>query len=268
LKILSGIIDMQRVRIIPALLIQKNGLVKSVRFRNHKYVGDPINAVRIFNDKEVDEIVILDISATSEGRGPNISRIQEIASEAFMPLAYGGGITNLEEISELISSGVEKVIINTAAYQRPALINEGAKHVGSQSIIVSIDVRKNFFGRYKVYVNNGNQSTGMDPVDFAKQMENEGAGEILLNSINRDGTFEGFDLELIKMVSSVVNIPVVALGGASVTNDFVEAINHGASAVAAGSMFVFQRPHRAVLISYPSASELKEKVFSRIENAI
>lgn len=259
---------MKRVRIIPALLIQNDGLVKSVRFKNHKYVGDPINAVKIFNEKEVDEIVVLDISATSERRPPKISRVREIASEAFMPLGYGGGITKLKEIIDLISAGIEKVIINTAAFYEPALIREGAKVVGSQSIVASVDVKRNILGQYRVFIRNGTTSTGKDPVSYVKQMESEGAGEILLNSINRDGTFKGFDLELIKLVSSSVNIPVIAIGGASDTNDFLEAVKQGASAVAAGSMFVFQRPHRAVLISYPGPMELKEKVFSRMNDSI
>lgn len=236
--------------------------MKSVRFKNHKYVGDPINAVKIFNDKEVDEIVILDISATAEKRKPNILQIKEIASEAFMPLAYGGGITKLDEIKELVTSGVEKVVLNTAAVQQPDLIKQGADWVGSQSIVVSVDVKKNLWGKYKVFTMNGTNNTGLDPVEFAKQVERSGAGEIFLNSIERDGTFEGYDLQLIDAVTKAVHIPVVAVGGASSVDDFGKAVAHGASAVAAGSVFVFQRPHRAVLISYPSQKELKEKVFS------
>lgn len=252
----------KRIRVIPVLLIQKNGLVKSVKFRNHKYVGDPINAVKIFNDKEVDEIVVLDISATTEKRPPNFEQVREIASEAFMPLAYGGGISKLEEIKELITSGVEKAVINTAAIQNPELIRKAADWVGSQSIVVSIDVKKNLWGRYKVYAANGTKNTGLDPVDFARQVSELGAGEIFINSIEKDGTFDGYDLELIKAVTKAVEIPVVANGGAATVEDFAKAISHGASAVAAGSMFVFQRPHRAVLISYPSQQVLNEKVFS------
>jgi cyclase len=255
---------MKRVRIIPALLIQKGGLVKSIRFKDHKYVGDPINAVKIFNEKEVDELVVLDISATMEGRSPNMRQVQEIASEAFMPLGYGGGITSLEEIRSLITAGVEKVILNTAAFNNPGLISEGAAYVGSQSIVVSIDVKKNIFGKYKTYIKNGTTSTGLDPRDFARQMENAGAGEILLNAIGQDGTFGGYDLELLQLVSSVVGIPVVALGGAGSVEDFTSAIRAGASAASAGSLFVFQRPHRAVLISYPSQQELKTRVFEKI----
>ena len=255
---------MRRIRVIPTLLIQKGGLVKSVRFKDHKYVGDPINAVKIFNEKEVDEIVILDISATAESRPPNLSQIKDLASEAFMPLSYGGGITNLDEIKALITAGVEKVVLNTSAFTRPRLIEDGARYVGSQSIVVSIDVKKNLFGKYKTFIQNGSKSTGLDPVSFAKQMEQAGAGELILNSIEKDGSFGGFDLELIKMVSDAVRIPIVALGGASTVGDFAAAVANGASAIAAGSMFVFQRPHKAVLISYPSQTELKEKLYSSI----
>lgn len=247
---------------IPALLIKDGGLVKSVKFQDYRYVGDPINAVKIFNDKEVDELVILDISATASQRPPDMMALKEIASEAFMPVGYGGGVTTVEEIKELISLGLEKVILNTSAYERPELVSEGANYVGSQSIVVSIDVKKNMWGRYKVFVRNGSKNTGLDPIAYAYQMQQAGAGELLLNSIERDGTFGGYDTALIKEISRAVDIPVVAMGGAAVVEDFSNAVRSGASAVAAGSMFVFQRPHRAVLISYPSQKELKEKLFS------
>jgi len=250
---------MPRTRIIPSLLLKNGGLVKSIRFKNHQYVGDPINAVKIFNEKEVDELVILDISATSERRSPNFGFIKEIASEAFMPLAYGGGITTLAEIKTLISQGVEKVVLNTAAFKNPALIQEAVKYVGSQSIVISMDVKKNFWGRYKVYIENGRTNTQLDPVGYSKKLEDLGVGEILLTSIERDGTFAGYDLELIKLVSSSVSVPLISCGGAGATVDFKKAKEAGASAAAAGSMFVFQRPHRAVLISYPTQKELKDK---------
>jgi cyclase len=255
---------MSRIRVIPALLIHHGGLVKSVRFKNYKYVGDPINAVKIFNEKEVDELVILDISATAENRGPNFQQIREIAGEAFMPLAYGGGITTTEEIRTLIGSGIEKIVLNSITHTNPGIVSEAAKILGSQSIVVSIDAKKNFWGDYKVYVKNASVNTGKEPGDYARKMERAGAGEILLNSIQQDGTFEGYDTELIRRVTSQINIPVVALGGAASISDFRTAIGYGASAVAAGSMFVFQGPHRAVLISYPSQKELKEKVFSKV----
>ncbi len=253
---------MRRVRVIPALLIQKGGLVKSIRFRDHKYVGDPINAVKIFNEKEVDEIVVLDISASAEDRPPDSAAIRKIASEAFMPLGYGGGITRLEEIRELIAAGVEKVILNSAVVRNPRLVAEAAAYVGRQSIVVSMDIKKNFWGRYRVFIKNGTKNANLDPVQHARQMEELGAGELLLNAIDRDGTFGGYDQELIELISSAVNIPVVAIGGAASVEDFAKAIQSGASAVSAGSMFVFQGPHRAVLISYPGQKELKEKLFS------
>lgn len=238
--------------------------MKSIQFKNHKYLGDPINAVKIFNEKEVDEIVLLDISNTVAKKSPNITAIKEIASEAFMPLGYGGGITKLSEIIELITAGVEKVILNTAAFESPKLITEAARYVGSQSVAVSIDVKKNIWGKYRVFVRNGRERTHLDPVIYAKQMEQAGAGELLVNAIEKDGTFTGYDTGLIKSIASAVNIPVVAIGGAAALEDFVMAVESGASAVAAGSMFVFQLPHRAVLISYPSQKELKEKLFSRV----
>jgi len=255
---------MRRIRVIPVLLLQRGGLVKSVKFKNHKYVGDPINAVKIFNDKEVDEIVVLDISATAEKRPPKLEQIKDLASEAFMPMAYGGGITTLDEIKKLITLGVEKVVLNTSAYKTPGLISDGAKWVGSQSIVISIDIKKNLWGKYKVFVQNGSKQIEQDVVTYARQVESAGAGEIFLNSIDRDGTFEGYDEELIQLVTDAVQIPVVAIGGAGQLEDFTTAVHKGASAVAAGSLFVFQRPHRAVLISYPSQKDLKEKLFTQI----
>jgi cyclase len=256
---------MRRIRVIPVLLIQNGGLVKSIKFKNHKYVGDPINAVKIFNEKEVDEIVILDISATKEKRKPNIAQISDIAGEAFMPLSYGGGITTLEEVKEILYQGAEKVILNTSALDRMVLITQIAEQFGSQSAVVSIDVKKDWLGNYKVYKNNGSKRTSLTPVDFAKQVEAAGAGEIILTSIDRDGTYEGFDIDLIKQVTEAVNIPVVACGGASELNDFTKAIcEGGASAVAAGSFFVFQKPLRAVLINYPSQLKLKNEVYNKL----
>lgn len=251
-----------RIRVIPSLLISNSGLVKSVRFSNLKYVGDPINAVKIFNEKEVDEIAVIDIDATKEKRKPNFSQISEIASEAFMPMAYGGGITHIDEIKEILFSGVEKVIINKSSHSNPGLISEAARLFGNQSIVVSIDVKKTLFNGYRVYTDKGRNNSGLSPTLFAKQMEEAGAGEILLNNIDADGTYRGYDMKLIQEVSKAVNIPVIALGGAGSVEDFNKAKENGASAVAAGSMFVFQRPHQAVLISYPSQNELKEKVFT------
>lgn len=252
---------MRRIRVIPVLLLHKGGLVKSVRFKNYTYVGDPINAVKIFNEKEIDEIVVLDIDATATGRGPDFEKIAEIAGEAFIPLAYGGGISTIDEVKKLFYLGVEKIILNHAAVHQPSLVTAAAGLVGSQSVVVSIDVKKNLFGKHKVVTKNGNANTGLDPVVFARQMEAAGAGEIFLNSVDRDGTYGGYDLDLVKNISKQLQVPLVVCGGAAGMEDFVKAVQHGASAVAAGSFFVFQRAHRAVLISYPSQAELKEKLY-------
>jgi cyclase len=254
---------MKRIRVIPGLLLHQKGLVKSVQFKNYKYVGDPINAVRIFNDKEVDELAILDIDASRESRPPDIGRIAAIVSEAFMPIAYGGGITRVDEVERILMNGAEKVIINKSAVENPSLITETARSFGSQSVVVSIDYKKIFLGSVHVFTGNGKINTRLEPVAFAKQMEEAGAGEILLNSIDRDGTFEGYDLAMIKKVSEAVSIPVIAMGGAGSLGDFKLAVQQGASAVSAGSMFVFQRPHRAVLISYPAQQELEENVYGK-----
>ena len=247
-----------QTRVIPSLLIHKGGLVKSVQFKDYKYVGDPINAVKIFNEKEVDEIAVIDIDASKENKAPNIAKIAEIASEAFMPMAYGGGITTIEQIKEILYNGIEKVIINKAAHTTPHLITQAANLFGNQSIVVSIDVKKVFLKGYRVFIENGKKNTGLHPVEFAITAEKLGVGEILLNSIDKDGTFTGYDLALIQQVSKAVNIPVIAIGGASSVEDFAKAKQAGASAVSARSMFVFQRPHKAVLISYPTRKEIKE----------
>ena len=253
-----------RIRVIPSLLLHKGGLVKSIKFKDHIYVGDPINAVKIFNEKEVDEIVVIDIDASREKRPPNFSKIADIASEAFMPMAYGGGITSIEEIKAILFSGVEKIIINKAAHTNTKLITEAARLFGNQSVMVSIDAKKNFLGGYKVYTDNGRTKTKYRPEVFAKLMEEAGAGEILLNNIENDGTYNGYDTALIREVATAVSIPVVAIGGAGSVEDLAMAKQSGASAVAAGSMFVFQSPHQAVLISYPSQEELRTKLFNRL----
>lgn len=247
---------MRRIRIIPVLLIKDGGLVKSVQFKKHRYVGDPINAVRIFNEKMVDELVVLDISATPEKQAPNLAAIADIASEAFMPMSYGGGITSLKQIEDILYNGVEKVVLNWTAIHQTELISQAAKQFGSQSVVVSIDAKKGWMGTYQTYTLGGKRKTNYSPVDLAQKAQDFGAGEIIINSITRDGTYQGYDLDLIARVSQSVDIPVVACGGAGELDDFKKAINYGASAVAAGSMFVFKRPHNAVLISYPSNEEL------------
>lgn len=243
---------MRRIRTIPVLLIHKGGLYKSVQFKSHQYVGDPINAVKIFNDKGADELAIIDIDASRNNRTPDIDKIADIASEAFMPLSYGGGITRLEQAQDLFYNGIEKLIINKSALTKPNLMSNIAERYGSQAIVASIDVKKNFWGKYRVYADNGSKDTGLDPIEFAIQCEKNGAGEILLNSIDKDGTYKGYDTDILSKIAASVSIPVIACGGAGSTDDFVKAVKDGhASAVAAGSFFVFQRPHNAVLISYP-----------------
>ena len=252
---------MLNVRVIPCLLLRNGGLVKTIGFESPKYVGDPINAVRIFNDKEVDEIVFLDIEATPGGQGPNFELLADIASEAFMPFAYGGGITSPDQARRLFAFGVEKVVINSAADRAPRLVGEIAAAAGSSSVVASIDARCNWRGQYSVWVEGGRRNTGRDPVAWARELEREGAGEILLTSINRDGTQSGYDLELVRRVSDAVDIPVVAAGGAGSLAHMREAVDCGASAVAAGSIFVFHGRHRAVLITYPERSDL-ERTFA------
>jgi len=249
---------MTTTRVIPCLLLRHGGLVKTVKFKDPKYLGDPINIVKIFNDKEVDEIVLLDIAATVENKRPAFDLLAKITSEAFMPLAYGGGIRHVEDIKTILRLGVEKVCINAHAVEDFSFVRVAADFAGSQSVVVSIDVKRNPSGRHEVHTCAGTRTTGLDPVNYAMEMQKQGAGELLLNSIDRDGTMQGYDLELIRRVTGAVTIPVVACGGAGTVQHLAEAVKEGASAVAAGSMFVFQGPHRAVLISYPTHQDLHQ----------
>jgi cyclase len=249
---------MLRTRVIPVLLLKNDGLVKTTRFKNPVYVGDPINAVRIFNEKEVDELILLDITATNDKREPDYIKIKEIVSEAFMPVGYGGGISRLDQIEQLFKLGVEKVIINTAAHTHPQLITQAANVFGNQSIVVAIDIKKTFWGKYAILTHSGSKKQNTDILAFINSVEEAGAGEIFLNSINMDGTMKGYDIMLIKHISPHITVPLIVSGGAGTINDFSEAINAGASAVAAGAMFVFQGVHRAVLISYPKYDQLEK----------
>ena len=250
---------MLKTRVIPSLLLKGRGLVKGQQFKNHRYVGDPINAVQIFNKKLVDELLFLDISATSQECGPNYELLKDIASEAFMPFAYGGGVENCKQVEKLFNIGVEKEIINSAVFNNPQFITDASNIAGSQSIVISVDVKRNMIGSHTVYSNNGLKKTNRKPVEYAKQLEDLGAGEIVLCSINNEGTAKGYDLELLYEVSREVGIPVVASGGAGCLNDFKDAINIGkVSAVAAGNMFIFQGKLNAVLPSYPSPKELQD----------
>lgn len=252
---------MFRSRVIPCLLLKNTGLYKTIQFKKPRYLGDPINTLHLFNGKEVDEIVVLDIAAALNGREPNFDYIKRITGECFMPLCYGGGITTLQQIERLFKIGVEKVSFNSSLHFNPNLITESAKNFGSQSIVASIDVKKGFLGGNSVYIHAGAQDIKQNPVQYAKRAESLGAGEILLTSIDQDGMMNGYDYELTKTVSAAVNIPVIANGGAGVLADCVKAVTAGASAAAAGSMFVYYGPLKAVLISYPTQAEL-ETAFS------
>jgi cyclase len=244
-------------RLIPCLLLRNRGLIKTVKFRDSTYVGDPINTVKIFNEKEVDELIFLDIDATVKKKEPPYDLIQNIAEECFMPFAYGGGINSLNQIEKIILSGAEKIVINSAAFLEKGFVKEAVKQFGSSTIVVSVDVKKEFLKGKMVYVKGATVSTGINPVEYVKMIEGEGAGEILINSVDRDGTMEGFDIDLIKLVSQAVKLPVIACGGAGKLSDFADAVKTGgASAVAAGSFFVFHGKRRAVLITYPSYSEI------------
>jgi cyclase len=254
---------MLRPRIIPCLLVKNKGLVKTINFKEPRYVGDPINAVRIFNEKQVDEIIVLDIDATAEKREPDYKMIENLAAECRMPLCYGGGITTVEQAQKIFSLGVEKVAISSAAIKNPNLISEISKTVGSQSVVVVLDVRKKMFGGYEIFVKNGTTGTGKNPLDFAKLMEELGAGEIVINSIDNDGIMKGYDISLIEKIRNSITLPMTALGGAGSLEHIGDLFKKfkiiGASA---GSLFVFKGVYRAVLISYPDEVE-KQNLFEK-----
>ena len=250
---------MIRKRIIPCLQLIDESLVKTVRFQNYQYIGDPINTVRIFNELEVDELCFLDIRATTQNRIPNYKLLSEIAEECFMPLSYGGGITDLEMAKKILSIGFEKILINSVIFKNITLISDISKYSGSQSVIVSMDVKKDLFGRYHPYTNNGQKKIKKHPIQLAKEFEKLGAGEILLTSINNEGTWLGYDFEITKKISDAVSIPVIANGGAGNIRDIKKALNYSnASAVALGSMVVFQKKGMGVLVNFPTEKELNE----------
>jgi cyclase len=246
---------------MPCLLLRNAGLVKTIRFQNPSYVGDPVNAIRIFNEKEVDELIFLDITATVEGKRPPFKMIAEIASECFMPVTYGGGITSLEDIRQIFGLGIEKVSINSYASQHPELVRAASERFGSQSIVASIDAKRTRWKGYRVFTHGGRVNTGRHPVEWALAMQEAGAGEILLNSIDQDGTMAGYDVDLIRQVTSAVRVPVIACGGAGRVEDLGAAVRAGASAVAAGSMVVYHGRNRAVLINFPTRDE-QERAFA------
>ncbi|MFN5372373.1 MAG: AglZ/HisF2 family acetamidino modification protein [Bacteroidia bacterium] len=249
---------MFRPRVIPVLLLRNQGLVKTVGFDKPRYIGDPINAVKLFNDLQVDELVFLDILASREGRCISPEIIKSIGDEANMPFAAGGGICSVQQIEEIIKAGAEKVVINTAAIEVPHIIKEASQTFGSSTIVVSIDVKKKFLGKRQIYTRGGTKATGLDPVSFAQKMEQEGAGELFVTSIEKEGLLQGYDNDLIHSISAAVSIPVVAHGGAGKPEHFTDAVTKGhASAVAAGSRFVYHGPRNAVLINYPTPAEIK-----------
>jgi len=257
---------MFRPRIIPCLLMKENGLVKTTQFDNPRYIGDPINAVRIFNEKEADELLFLDITLSKPAarftkkkeKKIQYDLLKKISRECFMPFSYGGGITTIEEMELLFSIGIEKVAINTSAIEHPELIADASRQFGSQSIIVAIDVKIGKKGNYEVFIQGGTRPVKADLATYIRTIEDAGAGEILITSIDRDGMMQGYDISLIRMVSDAVKIPVIACGGAGSINDMAEAYHKGhASALAAGSFFVYHGRKQAVLITYPTKSEIK-----------
>ena len=252
---------MLRPRIIPSLLIHEKGLVKTVKFKDPKYVGDPINAVRIFNEKEVDELVFFDIDATVLGNEPNYTLIEKLANQSRMPICYGGGVKTVEQAQKIFSLGIEKIALSSAAIHNPILISELSERVGSQSVIVVLDVKKKTFGGYEIYTHNGKKNTGINPIKFAQKAQDLGAGEIVINSIDNDGMMKGFDTNIIDKIRQVVTIPITVLGGAGSLVDIKEIIHkYGIIGVAAGSFFVFKGVYKAVLINYPSKLD-KSKIF-------
>ncbi len=257
---------MLRPRIIPCLLVHDGGLVKTVKFSDPTYVGDPINAVRIFNEKEADELMVIDIDATVNGSEPDYKMITDLAVECRMPLCYGGGVNNADQARHIISIGVEKVAISSAAVASPDCISVISNAVGRQSVVVVIDVKKRKFSNvHDVYIRNGKEKTGLTALDFAETMQKAGAGEIVINSVERDGTMQGYDLALAKQLRERVNIPITFLGGASSLDNIVQLVDTvGPCGAAAGSLFVFKGKYRAVLINYPDP-EKKENLLCHSE---
>ena len=247
---------MLKHRVIPCLLLRNRGLVKTLKFKNPKYVGDPINAIRIFNEKEVDELLVLDIEASKTNKEPNYDLIEQFAGECFMPLAYGGGIQTVDQAKRLFSIGVEKIALQTSALNNLKLVSDIASRYGNQSVVVAIDIKKSFLGRYRLYSSATGKLLDQDWIEFLKSAVDAGAGEILLNAVDKDGTLSGIDTSLIRKASNFCAVPLIATGGVGSLDDLKSAVNSGANAVAAGAFFVYHGPHRAVLITYPKYNEL------------
>lgn len=255
---------MKRVRIIPVLTVDNEQLVKTIKFKKPNYIGDPINAVKIFNEKEVDEIVLLDITATKQNREPNYSKIEEIASEAFMPFAYGGGVKSLNQIEKLFKLGIEKVVLNSVVESDLSLISSAANIYGSQSIVVSVDVKTNILNKMSAYTQSGTKKVKKELFSYLKNIEQAGAGELFINFIDNDGTYAGYNNSFISKIANHLSIPIVACGGASKVQDFLTVIKAGASAVAAGSLFVYTGKTKGILINYPNQKTLQEEIFEHL----
>ncbi len=250
---------MLRPRIIPSLLVHDKGLVKTVNFKNPKYVGDPINAVKIFNEKEVDELAVFDIDATVLGKEPDYVLIEKLANQSRMPLCYGGGVKTVEQAQKIFGLGIEKIALSSAVIENPNLITQIADRVGSQSVVVVMDIKKKLLGGYEIYTHNGKKATGINPIKFAEEAQRLGAGEIVINSIDQDGAMKGFDMSLIDKISEKITLPITVLGGAGSLHDIKKVIDrHGIIGVAAGSLFVFKGIYKAVLINYPAQKEKEE----------
>lgn len=248
---------MLKTRVIPCLQLISESLVKTVRFGKYGYIGDPINTVRIFNELEVDELCFLDIRATRERRQPNLDVLRQICNECFMPLAYGGGLQDFDLARKILSLGFEKVVVNTHAYRDPSFITKLSEHFGAQAVIGSIDFKKNVFGKYQVFVNDGYEKTPLDPLEWAQRLEALGVGELLLTSMDRDGTWAGYDVELTRRVANAASVPVIANGGAGNIEHIGDVVKQGnASAVALGSMVVYQKKGMGVLVNFPDQAEL------------
>lgn len=250
-------------RIIPCLLVRNKGLVKTVKFKDGKYVGDPLNAVKIFNEKEVDELIVLDINTTVENREPDYKMIENLASECRMPLCYGGGIKTADQAQKIFNLGVEKIAISSAAIERPELVTEIAERVGNQSVVVVLDLKKKMLGGYEIYTHNATKRSKIEVFDFVKQLQIFGVGEIVINSIDNDGMMNGYDQNLIAKIKEIVNVPMTVIGGAGEIDDLSKVIQKfGIIGVGAGSLFVFKGKYKAVLISYPDEKE-KEKIYCK-----
>lgn len=246
-------------RVIPCLLLQEDSLVKTINFKKPGYIGDPVNTARIFNELEVDELTLLDITATNNKKAPNFKILSELANECFMPLAYGGGIRSFDDAKKIFQIGIEKVIINSYAFEKPQFITQLSEHFGNQSVVASIDVKKNIFGKYQVYSKAGTKKQKVEPVDWAKELEALGAGEILLTAIHQEGTWKGYDIDLVKRIAEAVDIPIIANGGASCVADIEQVVKKGqASAVSLGSMVVYQSQGMGVLVNFPDRKQLEK----------